>query len=84
MKVLGKVDKTVFGVSVGVYTLIFLFILLVPTVAEKVITSALNFTMTTVGWVDILSYAFIIIMLLGIGLSKYGKLRLGKATDRPE
>ena len=57
MKLLGKVDKTIFGVSVVVYVLIFLFILLTPKVAETSVNAILGFTLSTVGWVYILAYA---------------------------
>ncbi len=84
MKILGKVDKTIFGTSVLIYTLIFIFILVTPSVASTVISSVMDFTLTTVGWVYILAYAFIIISFLGIGLSKYGKLKLGKQDEKPQ
>ncbi|MDO4541775.1 MAG: BCCT family transporter [Bacillota bacterium] len=82
--ILGKVDKTIFGSSVVVYSLIFLFILCFPKVAEGVVNSVLNFTLSTVGWVYILAYAFIIISFLIIGLSKYGKIKLGQKDAQPE
>ncbi len=84
MKLLGKLDKTIFGVSVTVYLLIFLFIAIFPSVAESVITTVQNFTMTSVGWVYIVAYAFFLLALVYIAFSKYGKLKLGKADDKPE
>ena len=84
MKLLGKVDKTIFGVSVVVYVLIFLFILLTPKVAETSVNAILGFTLSTVGWVYILAYAFIIVSFLAIGVSKYGKIKLGPPDSKPE
>lgn len=84
MKLLGKLDKTIFGVSVTVYLLIFLFIAIFPSVAESAITTVQNFTMTSVGWVYIVAYAFFLLVLVYIAFSKYGKLKLGKADDKPE
>lgn len=83
MKLLGKLDKTIFGVSVTVYALIFLFIAILPAVAEPVINAVMNFTMTSVGWVYIVAYAIFMIALFYIALSKYGKLKLGKPDDKP-
>ncbi len=84
MKFLGKIDKTVFGIAVIVYTCIFLFILLAPSAAETAIVALQNFTLNSVGFVYILAYAFIIITFLWIGLGRYGKLKLGKEGDKPE
>jgi glycine betaine transporter len=84
MKLLGKVDKTIFGITVVLYLSIFLFILLLPETAAAVISGIMDFTLNTVGFVYILGYAFIIIVFLGIAFSKYGKLRLGKDDEKPE
>lgn len=84
MKILGKIDKTIFGTSVLIYALIFLFILISPKMAEAVVNSVMDFTLSAVGWVYILAYAFITVSFLIIGLSKYGKLKLGKQESKPE
>lgn len=84
MKLLGKVDKTVFTTTVVIYLIIFLSILIVPTVAANVINSLMDFTLNTVGWVFILAIMFIFLAFLTIGLSKYGKMRLGSVDSKPE
>ncbi len=84
MKILGKVDKTIFSTTVVIYLLIFLFILAAPSIAAKTISSIMDFTLNTVGWVYIIAYAFIIITFLFIGISKYGSMKLGQKDDKPE
>jgi len=82
MKLLGKVDKTIFGITVILYACIFLFILLAPDAAANTINGVMNFTLTTLGFVYILGFAFIIIAFIGLAISKYGKVRLG--DEKPE
>ncbi|MBQ2764585.1 MAG: BCCT family transporter, partial [Firmicutes bacterium] len=83
MKLFGKIDKTIFGVSVVVYLLIFAFIVLYPAAAD-VITNIMNYTLYNVGIIYVIAYAFFFVILLVIGFSKYGKIKLGKPEDKPE
>lgn len=46
--------------------------------------AALGFTLNNFGWFYMLSTAFIIIFVLFLALSPFGKLRLGKANEKPE
>jgi glycine betaine transporter len=82
-KLFGRVDKVIFGVALVVYVLLFLFILLAPQAGES-ITSIMDFTLTTMGWVYILAYAIIIVIFIGIAISKFGSIRLGRDDERPE
>ena len=84
MNFLKKVDKTIFFVSAAVYALIFLFIWIMPEVAFDSITSVMGFTLSSVGFVYIAGYAVIFISFLGLALSKYGKVTLGKQGEKPE
>lgn len=84
MKLLQNVDKTVFGVAVTIYLIIFAFIFIFPETASVVINNVLNFTLDTTGWIFILIYIFGIIMLFFFGFTKYGKLRLGADYSKPK
>jgi len=84
LKFLGKIDKTIFTITVVVYLSIFLFILLVPETAAVTINAIMDFTLTSVGFVYIVGYAFIFIAFIGLAISKYGKVRLGKDDALPE
>jgi glycine betaine transporter len=82
-RLFAQVDKTIFLLSITVFTLIFLFILLVPA-SGAMVTALLNFTLGTVGWVYIIAFAVIFITFIGIALSRYGRLKLGRDDDKPE
>lgn len=84
MKVLGNIDKTVFSITVVIYSSIFLAVLIVPNLAANAIHATMNFTLTTAGWVFIIAAAFILLSFLAVGLSKYGKMRLGGKESKPE
>lgn len=83
MKFFEKIDKTIFGVAVAVYLLIFAFIVCYPA-ANEVITSIMNYTIYNVGIIYIAAYAFFFVVLMLIAFSKYGKFKLGKPEDKPE
>ncbi len=84
MKLLGKVDRSIFLPAVIVYTLIFLFILIAPTTAADAVESLVSLTLNSWGFVYVLVYAFFLIAFIAIGASKYGKLKLGNQDDKPE
>lgn len=84
MKLFKKVDKAVFGFGMAIYLFLFLFIFIMPGIASVVIDDALDFTLNTAGWIFIFVYIFALIMFLFFGLSKYGKIRLGKDDSRPK
>lgn len=84
MKLLKNIDKTVFGFGVAIYLFIFLFIFIVPDTAAVVIENVLDFTLNTTGWVFIVVYIFTLVMFLFLGLSKYGKIRLGADDSKPK
>lgn len=84
MKLFKNIDKTVFGFGVTIYLIIFAFIFIVPDTASVVVSNILDFTLNTTGWVFIAVYIFTLIMFLFLGLSKYGKIRLGSDDSRPK
>lgn len=81
---MGKIDKKVFSITAIFYLSIFLFIIIVPDIAAAVIADVLNFSLDSLGWIYVLAFAFFLIAYLAIGLSRYGKLKLGKPEDKPE
>ncbi len=84
MKLLGKIDYSTFLPAVIVYSLIFLFIMVAPTVAAETVNSLVDLTLNSMGFVYVLTYAFFLISFIGIGVSKYGKIKLGDQDDKPE
>lgn len=84
MKLLKNIDKTVSFTAIVIYLIIFISVLLAPTVAASVINSLMDFTLNTVGWVFIVISIFILLAFVVIGLSKYGNMRLGSVDSKPE
>jgi len=83
-KLLGDVDATIFGGAAVIYLILFIFILSAPSIAEKVITSLLNFALNQLGWIYLLSFSLIFIFLIILAFSRFGKIKLGKPEDKPE
>ena len=51
------VDKTIFGVGCALFIALFAFILIVPDTAYNVITAAMNYTYSDLGWIYLLVFA---------------------------
>lgn len=79
-----KIDKMVVVTAVTIYTCIFLFILIAPDTAAQAVNALVELTLDSLGFVYIIIYAFVLVAFLAIGMSRYGKLRIGKPDDRPE
>ncbi|MBQ4092362.1 MAG: BCCT family transporter [Firmicutes bacterium] len=78
------VDKTIFGVGCALFIALFAFILIVPDTAYNVITAAMNYTYSDLGWIYLLVFAASLMLCLFVGLSKYGKIKLGERDDKPQ
>ena len=83
-KILGVVDKRIFLPAVIVFVAMFLYILLAPENAAKVISTVLDVTVNKLGVTYILAYILIAFIFLYLGFSKYGKIRLGGPDAKPE
>lgn len=77
-------DRTIFGGSAAVYVLLFLFIIIAPATAERVISSTLSFTVNTVGWLYLLGATALLVALLFVAFGPYGQIKLGAPGDKPE
>lgn len=82
-KLLGDVDKTIFGGAAAIYLALFIFIIAVPQTAEKAINGTLNFTLNQLGWIYLLSFSLIFILLMILAFSKFGSVKLGRPEDKP-
>jgi len=81
---LDTVSPPVFFTSGGIILLFLLFAVLMPRVAEKLFGDSLNFIAENFGWFYILSVGGILVFVVWIMLSRFGKIRLGDDHDRPE
>ena len=84
MKLVKGVDKTIFGVAAIAFVLLFAFILIFPDAAYNSITAAMNYTYSDLGWVYLLVYAAALCVCIFLGISKYGKIKLGNPDDKPQ
>lgn len=83
-KIIGSVDGTIFGGAAAIYLVLFLFIISMPAIAEKVIKSALEFTFTNLGWLYLLGATSLLAFLLILACGKFGNLKLGRPEDEPQ
>ncbi|MGI8740786.1 MAG: BCCT family transporter [Gammaproteobacteria bacterium] len=75
---------SVFYVSVALSTLFVLWGVVFPRNLAAVATAALDYVMTSFGWVYIISTFGFLIFVLYLACGRYGGIRLGKDSDRPE
>ncbi len=78
------VGKTVLYVSL---LLTFLFVIwgaAFPANLDLVAGSALNFLTTNFGWLYLVAVFFVLIFVIGLAFSPYGKIKLGKDDEKPE
>lgn len=78
-----NVDKTIFGVSAVLFILLFAFIVFFPAASYDSITAAMNYTFSDLGWVYLLVYAAALAACIYLGVSKYGKIKLGAPDSKP-
>lgn len=78
------VDGTIFGGSAAIYAILFIFIIVAPTMAEKAISATLSFTFNKVGWMYLLGCTGLFVALLFVAFGPYGKIKLGSQDDKPE
>ncbi|PYZ92145.1 glycine/betaine ABC transporter [Salipaludibacillus keqinensis] len=79
-----KKPNIVFYISAPLVALFVLWGGIGPDTLASVSESALGFTLNTFGWFYMLSTAFFIAFVLFLAISPFGKLRLGKADEKPE
>lgn len=84
MKIFGNVNNGIFFPAVIIYLSLFLMVFITPEIAGNVINTVLNAALATVDWVFVAAYVVVFIVFLYIGLSKYGKIKLGPADSKPE
>ena len=79
-----RVDPGVFGVSAGITILFVLWGVLSTDSLALFAKSTLAWLVTRFGWMFILFAAGFVAFIVFIGVSRYGRIRLGADDDRPE
>ncbi|WP_430791138.1 BCCT family transporter [Virgibacillus flavescens] len=74
----------VFFISVIIVALLVLFGAFMPKKFGEVASELFKLTTVNFGWFYLLAVFIFVIFLLGISITKYGKIRLGPADSRPE
>lgn len=74
----------VFFISAIIVFLLVLFGAIMPKKFGDVAERLFNFTTIDFGWFYLLAVFVFVLFLVGISISKYGKVRLGPASSRPE
>lgn len=76
--------KTVLYIS-GAIALFFVIVsLALPDQMNVAVNAVFAFLTVQFGWLYLLSVAIFIVVVVGIALSKYGSIKLGKEEDKPE
>ncbi|WP_163971597.1 BCCT family transporter [Oceanobacillus halotolerans] len=76
--------NAVFYVSATVILLLVLVGAIMPVRFGEVANALFNFTTVNFGWFYLIAVFVFVLFLIGLSISKYGKLRLGPAKSRPE
>ena len=79
-----KKISNVFYITIALIILAVGYGALAPESFEAVTTTIKNFVASTFGWYYLVLMSFMIALSVFIILSPYGKIRLGKDTDRPQ
>lgn len=74
----------VFYTSVVLIGLFVLWGLIAPTSLGNSANAALKFTTTNFGWMFLIITFLVLVFMIFLAFSKYGKLKLGKEDDKPE
>ncbi|WP_261781633.1 MULTISPECIES: BCCT family transporter [unclassified Rhodococcus (in: high G+C Gram-positive bacteria)] len=77
-------DPVVFGVAAAVVTGIIVWGLAGPTSLENVTSSMLDWLVTNMGWLFIISATGFVLFCIYLAMSKYGRIPLGKDGEKPE
>ncbi|WP_213423962.1 BCCT family transporter [Bhargavaea massiliensis] len=79
-----KKVSNVFYITVAIIALTVIFGVTAPKTYERITSNIQSFVSTSFGWYYLLLFAAFLILAIIIAISPYGKIRLGKDTDRPD
>lgn len=79
-----RTNPPVFFTTAGLMVVFLALLLIFPTQIRTVFTDAREWIVTNLGWFFIIGVTAWLIFLVWLAISRYGKVRLGSDTDRPE
>lgn len=84
MKSVSKVDKPILWSSLMISAVFVVATLVTPTGVSKVLNEIFSFFTKNLGWAYMLSAAVFVAFCIGLAVSKYGNIKLGKDDEEPE
>jgi choline/carnitine/betaine transport len=78
------VDPVVFSVALGLILVFVVLGAIYPDKTGKISTAALDWVLARFGWLFILAVAFFVAFTLFLAISRYGRIPLGRADEKPE
>ncbi|UFU03327.1 BCCT family transporter [Ruania suaedae] len=79
-----RTNPTIFFVSAGLMVLFLALLLAFPDQTGRVFTAGREWVVTNLGWFFILGVSVWLIFLVGLAVSRFGRMRLGSDDDKPE
>ena len=77
-------NNIVFKISLVLTSMVVIFGLISPGMFKEVSNKGFNLIVSNFNWVYLLVMLALVIFAVFLAFSKYGNIRLGKDTDRPE
>jgi choline/carnitine/betaine transport len=79
-----KTDRVVFGITTAIVVAILGWGLLWPASLTTTMSSILDWVVTNLGWLFVVSATGFVLFALWLALSRYGRIPLGKDGEKPE
>lgn len=79
-----KTDRVVFGITTAIVGAILGWGLLWPATLTNTMSSILDWVVTNLGWLFVVSATGFVLFALWLALSRYGRITLGKDGEKPE
>ena len=79
-----RIDRVVFGISLGFIVAFCIVGAVFPTAVGEVGSAVLSWLVVDLGWIYVLAATGFVVFALWLALSKYGRIPLSRDTERPE
>ncbi|WP_147919681.1 BCCT family transporter [Ruania zhangjianzhongii] len=80
----GLVAPRVFWPALILVIAVVVFALIAPAVTDTVFTGMNNWIVASLGWYYMVAVGVFVVVAIGIGVSRMGKIRLGRDDEKPE
>lgn len=83
-KIMNALDKSVFFVSVTTIILVTVILFIFPEQSKAAVDRLMHFMTYRLGFLYIMTYVLLVVFLIWLVFSRYGKVVLGKSDEKPE